>query len=291
MKATPLISLGISVMLGIGAVLVGRGYMMSKETSADAQASVAAVQMTSVWVAASTINMGDTVDGTVLTATDWPTSALPVGVLTDITALGEGKFARGMIVAGEPISLMKLDETRSMMTLASAIQPGMRAVSITVRKDTGVAGFVLPGDRVDVNEFIKKISSDNITSDVAVSGEYLAQPVLKNVHVLAVDQMFNPGMEGAHPSNTVTLEVSSGDALKLGVASQRGTLGLALIGREEDIQVEVAERIVPVVRRAPVRRARVVAKPKKMTVTVINGSKLTEVTTPVSKQNKKEEAQ
>lgn len=291
MKATPLISLGISVMLGIGAVLVGRGYMMSKETSADAQASVAAVQMTSVWVAASTINMGDTVDGTVLTATDWPTSALPVGVLTDITALGEGKFARGMIVAGEPISLMKLDETRSMMTLASAIQPGMRAVSITVRKDTGVAGFVLPGDRVDVNEFIKKISSDNITSDVAVSGEYLAQPVLKNVHVLAVDQMFNPGMEGAHPSNTVTLEVSSGDALKLGVASQRGTLGLALIGREEDIQVEEAERIVPVVRRAPVRRARVVAKPKKMTVTVINGSKLTEVTTPVSKQNKKEEAQ
>lgn len=289
MKATPLISLGVSVMLGIGAVLIGRGYMMSRDTSADAQIPVVAVEMSTILVAASTIKMGDTVDATMLDEVEWPTSMLPMGVITDASLLGDGKFARGLIAAGEPISFEKLDETRAMMTLASTIAPGMRAVSITVRKDTGVAGFVLPGDRVDVNEFIKKISSDSITSDVAVSGEFLAKSVLKNVHVLAVDQAFNPGMEGAHPSSTVTLQVSSDDALKLGVASQRGVLGLALISHEEDIQVEKIERVTPVVRRAPRRRTPVVAKPKIAKVTVINGSTQTEVSTPVSDQNKTKE--
>ncbi len=287
MKATPLISLGVSVLLGVGAVLIGRGYMTSRDASADAQIPVAAVEMSTILVASSTIKMGDMVDTTVLDEVEWPTSMLPIGVITDASLLGDGKFARGLIAAGEPISFEKLDETRAMMTLASTIAPGMRAVSISVRKDTGVAGFVLPGDRVDVNEFIKKISSDSITNDVAVSGEFLAKNVLKNVHVLAVDQAFNPGMEGAHLSSTVTLQVSADDALKLGVASQRGVLGLALISHEEDIQVEIVERAAPVVRRASTRRTPVAAKPKIANVTVINGSAQIEVSTPISNQKSK----
>ncbi len=289
MKVTPLISLGVSVMLGIGAVLIGRGYMMSRDTNADAQIPTAAVEMSTILVASTTIKMGETVDATMLDEVEWPTSMLPMGAITDPTLLGEGKFARGLIAAGEPISYEKLDETRAMMTLASTIAPGMRAVSINVRKDTGVAGFVLPGDRVDVNEFIKKISSDSVIGDVAVSGEFLAKPVLKNVHVLAVDQAFNPGMEGAHPSSTVTLQVSADDALKLGVASQRGVLGLALISHEEDIQVEKVERAKPVVRRAPRPRAPAVTKPSVTQVTVINGSKQTELSTPTSNQRSKTE--
>lgn len=291
MKATPLISLGVSVMLGIGAVLIGRGYMMSRDTNADAQVQpLVAMDMSTIMVARTTIKMGDPVDATMLKEVEWPTDMMPLGVVTDASMLGEGKFARGLIAAGEPISYEKLDETRSMMTLAATITPGMRAVSITVRKDTGVAGFVLPGDRVDVNEFIKKFSTDSITSDVAVSGEFIAKPVLKNVHVLAVDQKFAPGMEGAHVSNTVTLEVSPDDALKLGVASQRGVLGLALISPEDEHPVEMVKVAAPAKRRAVQRRlpAKTV-KPKAAKVTVINGAVQTEVSAPASSSSDKKE--
>lgn len=289
MKPAPLISLGVSVVLGAGAVLFGRGYMVSKDREAEAQVApvVAAVEMTSILVATTAVERGELVDGAILRAVEWPKSALPEGYVSDVADIGEGMFARGLIVPGEPITLEKLDETRSMMTLASAIQPGMRAVSIDVRSDTGVSGFVLPGDRVDVNEYVKQKELGVL--DKNKSQLMVANRILQDVKVLAVDQAFDPGLEGAYPSNTVTLEVTPEQSLVLGVSAQRSTLGLSLIGREEAKAQKKPASTEPVRKVRTSYKPKPKATPKFQKVTIINGADETEISAPVAKSGQSQE--
>jgi pilus assembly protein CpaB len=283
MKLAPLISLGLSAILGIAAVFLGRYYMTSNSNDATAQIAAPAVQMSSVLVAATAIEPGEEVSASNVKAIQWPSESVPEGVLASTSELAEILYARGTILPGEPIMLEKLDAAGNLLTLAAAIEPGMRAVSITVRSDTGVAGFVLPGDRVDVNEFIEREpgqSASSYGSDaVRVTSDLIARPVLKSVKVLAVDQTFDSNLEGARPSSTVTLEVSPDGALRLGAAGMQGALGLALIGREEEAEVITLVKSEP--KKAPVRR--VAAKPSSTaTVRVINGDRETKVTAPVA---------
>ncbi|MEZ6000787.1 Flp pilus assembly protein CpaB [Hyphomonas sp.] len=288
MKTTPLISLGLSVVLGAGAVMLGRYYMSDARTRAEAETGVPAVSMASVMVAARTIETGELLDSSMLKRVEWPENIVPEGTLSDTQSLPEKAYSRGLIIEGEPVNVNKLDLSGATLTLAGSIKPGMRAVSIVVRSDTGVSGFVLPGDRVDVNEFIPREGRGSAyargSEDMRISGDLIARPVLKNVTVLAVDQTFDPNLEGAIPSNTVTLEVTPEGSLALGAASQRSALGLALIGRDEEAELVVAaqkEAKKPAVVRPVVRRR----APTTTQVRVINGNKETEVSAPVSPGN------
>jgi pilus assembly protein CpaB len=280
MKPTTLISLGLSLVLGAGAVFLGRSYMTSDKNEASAASIVPAVEMSSLLVATSVIETGDLIDHSTLKATPWPADAVPADAVRSLEDLKDVAYARGLIVPGEPLMRTKIDETGSVLTLAAAIAPGMRAVAVVVGSDTGVAGFVLPGDRVDVNEFIprEEASGGRALDGERMSGNVIARTVIKNVKVLAIDQTFDAGLEGALPSNTVTLEVSPDDALMLGAASQRGALGLALIGRKEEAEVVAEIRRTPV----PVARPRIVRAPSTARIRVINGDAETEVTTPVA---------
>ena len=277
MKAIPLISLGLSLALGAGAIFFGREFMGSGTQEANASVAAPAIQMTQIVVARAAIEPGKLIDPAMVEMRDWPASAVPPGALLAVSDLGEKAYSRGLMVPGEPLLTEKIDTTGSVLTLAANIQPGMRAVSIVVANDTGVAGFVLPGDRVDVNEFVEQKDVRAAPEDARRSANVLAQPVLKAVKVLAVDQTFESGLEGARPSNTVTLEVTPQDALLLGAASRRAALGLALIGREEEL-AEVIEA-PKVVKKPQTRPAR---KPTTATVRVINGSQDMQVTTPVA---------
>jgi pilus assembly protein CpaB len=89
-------------------------------------------------------------------------------------------------------------------------------------------------------------------------------------------------MEGAFPSNTVTLEVTPEGALALGAAGTQGALGLALIGRAEEADTLSVVKTEPkrvIVRRSPTRTT----APRTTNVRVINGDKETQVDAPVSK--------
>ena len=282
MKAIPLISLGLSLALGAGAIFFGREFMSDSGPEANA-AAAPAIQMTQIAVARATIEPGKLIDPTMVELRDWPASAVPPGALRAVADLGDKAYARGLVVAGEPILAEKIDTSGSVLTLAANIQPGMRAVSVVVASDTGVAGFVLPGDRVDVNEFVEEKDGRVAPEDARRSADVFAQPVLKGVKVLAVDQTFESGLEGARPSNTVTLEVTPEDALLLGAASRRAALGLALIGREEElIEVVEAPKVAPP-KKPQTRPARTVRAPTTATVRVINGENDAQVTMPVAK--------
>src|SRR5262249_24959562 len=94
---------------------------------------------------------------------------------------------------------------------------GNKAMTIRVNDVDGVAGFVLPGDRVDVM-LSRQIDKGNAVNDV----------VLKNAKVLAIDQLADERTDKPSVAKAVTLEVDIAGAQKLALASQIGTLALAL---------------------------------------------------------------
>lgn len=285
MKALTLVSLGVSLALGAGALFFGRQFVSEAGPEASAAVMAPVVASTRILVVSQTIEPGERLAADSVRLADWPEASVPPGALKDVSELGDLAFARGLLVSGEPVLEAKIDRSGRRQTLAANIAAGMRAVSIVVRDDTGVAGFVLPGDRVDVNEFLAAGDGSRSPEDLAGSGGLTARPVLRGVRVLAVDQTFEAGLEGARPSNTVTLEVTPAEALRLGAASQRAALGLALIGRDEQVVADASRLAQPETGSArPAARSTTSSTRPAVTtrIRVINGAEDAEILAPIS---------
>ncbi len=135
-----------------------------------------------------------------------------------------GTVVRYPITAGEPITQGALVAPGDRGFLAAALGPGMRAVTIPTSAKTGVAGFIFPGDRVDIV----------LTQTVKGDGPSLkaAETILRNIRVLATDQSTESttvdGKTKVKKFSTVTLEVTPKIAEKIAVAQTIGTLSLSL---------------------------------------------------------------
>jgi len=142
-----------------------------------------------------------------------------------------GAITRRAFAAGELLQTDDLVKTGDRRFLAAVLKPGNRAVSIAVDAPQSSSGLILPGDRVDVilTQNLGEAASDP-------SHKTVAETILKNVPVIAVDQRLNmPAKPGAAEAlqdmrtpRTVTLEVSEKDGHKLFVATQLGALQLSV---------------------------------------------------------------
>ncbi len=137
-----------------------------------------------------------------------------------------GTVVRHAVTAGEPVTQGSLVAPGDRGFLAAALGPGMRAVTVPVSAKTGVAGFVFPGDRVDL------VLTQTVKGD---DGQSLkaAETVLRNLRVLATDQsteqtVNDQGKTVVRAFRTVTLEVTPKIAEKVAVAQTIGTISLAL---------------------------------------------------------------
>ncbi|WP_086617029.1 Flp pilus assembly protein CpaB [Erythrobacter tepidarius] len=137
-----------------------------------------------------------------------------------------GTVVRYPITAGEPVTQGSLVSPGDRGFLAAALGPGMRAITVPVSAMTGVAGFVFPGDRVDL------VLTQTVSGD---GGQDLktAETVIRNLRVLATDQTTETttdenGKTVVNAFRTVTLEVTPKIAEKVAVAQTIGTLSLAL---------------------------------------------------------------
>src|SRR5690606_26759882 len=101
---------------------------------------------------------------------------------------------------------------------------GMRAVSIPIAVETGAGGFILPNDRVDV-----LLTREQGAAVDGGAGGYVADTILTNVRVLAIDQAF-AGEDGAQTlvGSTATLELTPGEAERIAQADAAGEISLAL---------------------------------------------------------------
>lgn len=138
-----------------------------------------------------------------------------------------GTVVRNPITAGEPVTKGNLVAPGDRGFLAAALGPGMRAVTIPVSARTGVAGFVFPGDHIDL--VLTQTVKGGGDSGMALKA---SETILKNLRVLATDQSTEQEMvEGktrVRTFSTVTLEVTPKIAEKIAVAQTIGTISLSL---------------------------------------------------------------
>jgi pilus assembly protein CpaB len=148
---------------------------------------------------------------------------------TDVNTL-VGTVVRYPITAGQPLTQGSLVHPDDRGFLAAALAPGMRAVTVKVSQEQGVAGFVFPGDRVDV--LLAQTISVKEGSSYPDDQLYTAETIVRNVRVLATDQRYDAEDEtGKTPVRTfgsVTLEATPDIAERIAVAENMGKLSLAL---------------------------------------------------------------
>jgi Flp pilus assembly protein CpaB len=136
-----------------------------------------------------------------------------------------GTVVRAPISAGQPLTQGSLVKPGDRGFLAAALGPGMRAVTVEVSRSTGVAGFVFPGDRVDL---MLTQAVENVNGPALKTTETF----LRNVRVLATDQRTVPeddkGKKDVRYFNYVTLEVTPRIAEKIQVAQTIGQLSMSL---------------------------------------------------------------
>jgi pilus assembly protein CpaB len=148
---------------------------------------------------------------------------------TDVNTL-VGTVVRYPITAGQPLTQGALVHPDDRGFLAAALGPGMRAVTVKVSQEQGVAGFVFPGDRVDVvlSQTIEVKEGSAYPDDQL----FTAETIVRNVRVLATDQRYDAedetGKTPVHTFGSVTLEATPEIAEKIAVAQSMGKLSLAL---------------------------------------------------------------
>lgn len=281
MRGTPLIMLALAVVFGFGAVHATRLYLEHNDIITPAVAR--APNTSTIVVAAEPLSFGDPLTTQNLREIAWVDGALPNGAFPNRqTLLADGeRFALIAIGPNEPVVRSKISGPDQRAALSAVMTPGKRAVAIRVNDVLGVAGFVLPGDRVDVlltRTFRTGAQEESSFVDVLIQG----------VKVLAVDQRADSGSEEALVAKAATLEVSPAQAQKLTLAAEIGQLSLALRHVMQD-EEEATQRItvadlgltpdIPV-QRAPEPPVADPAPPppqRVRTVTVYHGSERTEV--------------
>jgi len=241
MRTNTLVTLGASAAFGVMAIVLARGWIKGavqdefrQAPSARAEQTVLprqpAIPMSSVVVANADLLFGDQVTPDVLRVVDMPEGTVPIEALSDLSeiftpdydALENGAMiALADIKMNEVILPHRVSGLGGRGSLSARIRPGYRAASIRVDDVTGVAGFVVPGDLVDV----QYISEPNPDADIQ---NFRSDIILQSIRVLGVDQAQNRRQDAPNVARTVTLEVSHMDAQALAVAQSRGRLSLVL---------------------------------------------------------------
>jgi pilus assembly protein CpaB len=184
-----------------------------------------------VLVARKALPVGTIVDAESLTFQAWPKELVQNAYYTEGAPDADmqkliGTVVRNPITAGQPLTKGALVGPNDRGFLAAALGPGMRAVTVPVSNTTGVAGFIFPGDRVDMV----------LTQDVAGGGDgpplKVSETIIRNLRVLATDQRTDSkdedGKTVVKTFNTVTLEVTPRIGEKIAVAQNLGGLSLQL---------------------------------------------------------------
>jgi pilus assembly protein CpaB len=206
----------IAILAGGGLALGTYSYLQ------NAQASMKAAPLPTrrVVVANADLALGRALKAEDLLTLDWPENSVPAGSFDDPASIVD----RGLIVSvvkNEPILPGKLASKEAGAGLPPIIPPGKRAVSVRVNEVIGVAGYVLPGTRVDV---VATANPSNRAEDVTT------KVVLSNVEVLAAGtRLEQEGDEGKPMAVTVvTMLVTPEESEKLTLAATEGKIQLAL---------------------------------------------------------------
>jgi pilus assembly protein CpaB len=164
----------------------------------------------------------------------WPQESVPAGAFANLEAIfknaksSNDRVVLTAMVAGEPVLTSKVSGFGTRPIMSSQVADGMRAISIHIDDVSGVSGFILPGDHVDIMlTHHVGTGNDNLVTDVIMQG----------IKVLGIDQLSDLKTDKPVVGHTATVEVPPDQAQKLVLAQQAGTLSLALRNPETAVGV------------------------------------------------------
>jgi pilus assembly protein CpaB len=224
-RTRALLFLIVAVIAGAAAVMLVKQYLDRMQVLAAARAP----KTRSVVVAAMDIPIAMRLEDRHLAVVNWPENSVPEGSFSTVADVID-KTVRQNMVKGEVVLRERLADESSGQGLAALLADGMRAMAVEVDAVVGVAGFVQPGDYVDV---ITTMSPDDETKkERKDEAARVSRIILQYVRVLAVGEQLTTSA-GGKPINVkvVTLGVTPSESEKLALASQYGKIQLSLRSR------------------------------------------------------------
>lgn len=222
------IALLLAAVSGVAAGVLALNFVKSRPAIIPVPAMAST---TGVAVAARDLDLGSVVGAADVRMVEWPGDAVPQNYARSTEeVIGRGLITK--VLAGEPLLLTKLADKGAGGGLPIVIPEGMRALSVKVNEVIGVAGFVLPGTRVDVLVTLNP-SNDREMATTRV--------ILQNVEVLTAGQTIQRDAEGKPITvPLVTLLVTPTEAEKLTLAATEGQIQLALRNTldQEDVETQ-----------------------------------------------------
>ncbi len=188
------------------------------------------IDTTEVLVAASDISVGQIVNEGTFRWTSWPLSATSPQYITKQSGGLEmmrdlsGSVARSSLLAGEPITTLKLIKAGQGGVLAAILPQGMRAISTKIKAETAAGSLILPNDHVDVILIRRQRSKGG-------NEETVADTLFRNVRVIAIGQQIETkeGKKAADSSaSTATLELTPRQTEMMALANSMGEITLSL---------------------------------------------------------------
>jgi pilus assembly protein CpaB len=211
-----LIILTIALILGGVAAFLARNWIESHSTNTVAD------DTSTVVVASGPLTFGATVVAKDVHQIRWPADSRPEGAFSTVEELTKDgpRVVLSPFVRDEPIVSAKVSAANGKASLSTVIESGKRAVTVAVDDVRGVAGFIFPGDFVDV-----VMTRTNSTD----GPQNFSEVILQHVKVLAIDQVAGERQqERPTVAKAVTVEVTPEQALKILLATNVGRLSLIL---------------------------------------------------------------
>ena len=212
-------------------VLFTRSYLTGLQQAA--QSAPVEAPKSEILVAARNLPRGTILGEKDLKAMAWPDNAMAETYIRssnpreDIKAL-IGKVIREPVAQELPVTNNAVVSIGERGYMAAILTPGMRAVTIRIKHQSAVGGFIFPGDRVDVI-LTQTVSGVSETANGPVQSDHrVSETILKNVRVLAVDQRSEAGPNEIRVGKSATLEVTPKVAEKVAMFESLGELTFAL---------------------------------------------------------------
>lgn len=231
-----LLGLVLVALLAAGGAIFGANSWLAGQRAALEAANRNQVQVkkdhTRIIVAKRGLPAGTLIKKTHLRWQAWPDTGVSDAYLVDGKTNLEslvGTVVRQGIAAGEPITETRVVRPGQHGFMAAVLRPGFRAITVGVNITSGVAGFVFPGDRIDLI-LSHSVGREGQNGRVRRASE----TVLTDVRVLAIDQSTNDQAEKPNPSKSVTLEVTPKQVEIVSLVSDIGRLSLSLRSLQRD---------------------------------------------------------
>jgi pilus assembly protein CpaB len=271
MRTNSLLVLVVAIVMGVVAAYLARNWLLSRTEATETTTTIIA--------AAKPLSFGVPLTEDSVREIPWAAKVVPEGSFSSKQALfKDGKrIALAAIHPNEPILSSKITGPGQRASLSTLLETEQRAITVRVDEVRGVAGFILPNDRVDV-VLIRTNSSGGRQSEL----------LLQDVKVIAIDQLASQQKDTAIVARAVTLEVTPTQAQKIILATNVGSLSL-ILRKAGDGSVAAKGRVTEADLGEPERKAaspqiQAAPIPTDTTVTIIRNLKGTEYRVVPSKE-------